>query len=108
MDAVFSVGATPVLCDIGNKWNMTAESVSEKISSETKAIIAVHIYGIPADVKAISELGISVIEDRCQYFVGNSNRNESEIAMYSFHATKLLTTGEGGMVQQIIIKLLRA
>lgn len=98
MDAVFSVEATPVLCDIGSTWNMTAESVSEKISAETKAIIAVHIYGIPADVKAISELGISIIEDRCQYVAGNSNRNETEIAMYSFHATKLLTAGEGGMV----------
>ena len=100
MNAVSYVGAIPVLCDIGNEWNMTTDTVKKKISKKTKAIIVVHIYGIPADCKAIKELGFPVIEDCCQSFGASINGkkmgSESEFSMYSFHATKLLTTGEGG------------
>ena len=100
MDAVNNSGAIPVLCDIGNEWNMTAGNVKAKISFKTKAIVAVNIYGIRADIKGIKELGFAVIEDCCQSLgaksEGNAFGNVSEITMYSFQATKLLTTGEGG------------
>jgi len=102
MDAVFSIGAKPVLCDIGKEWNMSVQTIKPKITSRTKAIIVVHIFGILAESGKIKELGIPVIEDSCQAFGakydGKKLGSESELAMYSFHATKCLTTGEGGVL----------
>jgi perosamine synthetase len=100
MDAINTIGAKPVFCDIGDEWNMNTETIKPKLTSKTKAIIIVHIFGIPADSKNIKDLGVHVIEDTCQAFGAEANGkilgSESELAMYSFHATKCLTTGEGG------------
>jgi perosamine synthetase len=102
LEAVISTGAKPVLCDIGDEWNMTVETVTPKITSRTAAIIVVHIFGIPSDTHCLQKLGVPIIEDCCQAFgtqlngvnVGTIN----SIGILSFHATKCLTTGEGGMV----------
>lgn len=101
-DSVRMVGATPVLCDIGEFWNVTPETVALKISSCTKAIIVVHIFGITADITAFLDFGLPVIEDCCQAFGGKHNEKTlgtfGTLGIYSFHATKCLTTGEGGAV----------
>jgi UDP-4-amino-4-deoxy-L-arabinose-oxoglutarate aminotransferase len=101
LEAVFSSGASPVLCDVGDKWNMTAETVAPKISDKTAAIILVHIYGNPADSHAILNLGIPVVEDCAQALgaqeAGAKVGTSGVIGMFSFHATKCLTTGEGGL-----------
>lgn len=102
VDAVQTVGAIPVLCDVGENWNMTEETINKHISTRTKAIIVVHIFGIAADVISFLNFGLPIIEDCCQAFGTKSNGKIvgtiGTLGVYSFHATKCLTTGEGGAV----------
>jgi UDP-4-amino-4-deoxy-L-arabinose-oxoglutarate aminotransferase len=101
-DAVVAAGSTPVLCDIGEAWYLRADSVRHLITAKTKGIILVHIFGIQADAEEIFGLGIPVIENCCQSFrpkeIGTEIKYARRVSFVSFHATKLLTTGEGGMV----------
>jgi len=110
-DAVASVGATPVLCDIEEDWCMSVNTVKRHVTKKTKAIIVVHIFGIVADAGSICSLGIPVIEDCCQA-IGAQRENRKagtfgQVCIVSFHATKLLSTGEGGMVLSSDSQLLR-
>lgn len=102
LNAVRSVGARPVLCDVNDDWNMSAEEAEPHLGSRTAAIIAVHIFGIPADVSGLVGLGIPVIEDCCHAFGatlhGRKVGTQGSVAFFSFHAGKCLTTGEGGML----------
>ena len=102
LDAVNWAGATPVLCDVGDDWCMNLDTVKPYISEKTVAIIVAHIFGISADVKSIAKLGIPVIEDCAQSLGGQMDGQKlgtfGSVCVCSFHATKLLTTGEGGMV----------
>lgn len=101
-NAVSATGAVPVLCDLGKDWLMTPASVHQVLTRKTKAIIVVHTFGLSADVPSIMEFGIPVIEDCCQSFGGRLNGSMlgsiGTMGIYSFHATKCLTTGEGGAV----------
>lgn len=102
-DAINLTGANAVFCDVSDDWCMNAETVRSCINSKTKAIIVVHIFGISADVQNICEFGVPVIEDCCQALGAKLDDNRyagtyGDICCLSFHATKLLTTGEGGMV----------
>ena len=100
--AVENTGATPVLCDVGNDWLISYDTVKPHLSSKTKAIIAPHIGGIAIDIKPLTELGVPVIEDLAQAFGVEINGRKAgtfgQIAMCSFKAIKCLTTGEGGMI----------
>lgn len=98
LEAVMTVGATPVLCDVGQDWVVTAECVRSRITSKTKAVIVAHMYGIFADVESFSDLGVTVIED-CAQAVDNGTRRRiaGDIAIFSLHPTKCLTSGEGGI-----------
>jgi UDP-4-amino-4-deoxy-L-arabinose-oxoglutarate aminotransferase len=97
-EAVLMTGATPVLCDVGSNWVMTVENVSASISHRTRALIIPHMYGIFADVASFRTLGVPLIEDCAQAVDGQGKRNvEGDIAIFSFHPTKCLTAGEGGM-----------
>lgn len=100
-NAVKSVGATPVLCDVGDHWNMTPRSVEPHISKATKAIILVHIFGIPSDASSFTHFKIPIIEDCCQAFGatvrGRKVGTIGSVGVFSFNAIKCLTTGEGGM-----------
>jgi UDP-4-amino-4-deoxy-L-arabinose-oxoglutarate aminotransferase len=103
MDAVVHTGLTPRLCDIGEEtWNLTPETVAEVLSRKTAAIIVPHIFGIPVDVQGIEALGVPVIEDCAQAFGAKLDDRQVGTAgllgVYSFNATKCLTSGEGGMV----------
>lgn len=110
-DAVSWTGATPVLCDVRDDWCMNNETVKPQITRATKAIIVVHPFGIVADVQSIRCLEIPLIEDCCQAF-GAKNAEDvmagtvGKLCILSFHATKLLTAGEGGMVLTDDSKLL--
>ena len=109
-DAVLCAGATPVLCDVGDDWCMSAATVKPVLSAASKAIIVVHPFGIAADARPICALGVPVIEDCCQAF-GASDADgmvgrAGMMCVLSFHATKLLTTGEGGMVLSNDVSLL--
>lgn len=100
-DSVCATGATPVLCDIADDWCMNAKTISPHLNACTKAIIVVHTFGIVADVEGICRLGVPVIEDCCQALGAKSKDRlagtSGALCVLSFHATKLLTTGEGGM-----------
>ncbi len=101
-DAVKATGAAPVLCDIGGDWCVNRDTIKPHITRRTKAIIVVHTFGIMAEVAPICNLGIPVIEDSCQAlgarWDGKMAGTIGDFCVLSFHATKLLTSGEGGMV----------
>ena len=103
--AVLYVGAKPVFADINlYDGNISTESILEKITPKTKAIIPVHWGGYPCDMDTINEIAktynLSVIEDAAHAF-GSKYKNEligqiSRFTSFSFQAIKHLTTGDGG------------
>lgn len=104
---VLRSGATPVFVDAElDSWNMEASVVEGLITSNTKAIIVVHIYGLPADIDHIvavaNKRGIPVIEDAAEAHGQQLNQRPlgsfGDISTFSFYSNKLVTTGEGGMV----------
>ena len=98
LEAILTTGATPVLCDVGPNWVVTAENMAKFITPNTKALIVAHMYGIFADVESFRQFGIPIIEDCAQAIDYKGKRKVSgDIAMFSFHPTKCFTTGEGGM-----------
>lgn len=106
-NAVRYLGAEPVFADVDVRTgNLVPETVADVIGPRTRAVIAVHQGGVPADIRALTALlephGIPVIEDAA-CAVGSSAYGEpvgtgALIAAWSFHPRKLLTTGEGGMI----------
>jgi perosamine synthetase len=107
VNAIAYVGATPVLVDSeASSWNIDPSQVVSKISSKTKAILAVHVYGAPCDMDAISgickEHDLYLIEDAAEAF-GSKYRDKyvgsfGDISTFSFFGNKTITTGEGGML----------
>jgi perosamine synthetase len=104
LNAIYSVQATPVVADIDEcGYNICMSAVKKAITHRTRAIIAPHMFGDPiSDIQEIFELDLPVIED-CALSVGASVGGRTvgsiaELAVFSFYATKLLTTGHGGMV----------
>ena len=106
-NAISYTGATPVFVDsCENTWQMDPEDVKRKITSKTKAIMAVHLYGHPCDMDllvAISrDRNIFLIEDCAEAFgtlyQGRHVGGFGDIATYSFFGNKTISTGEGGMV----------
>lgn len=105
--AVVRAGATPVLVDCDSAtWNMDASQVANKITPRTKAIMIVHLYGLPVDMDPILALamehGLKIIEDSAQMlgqtYSGRPCGSFGDISTLSFYPNKHVTTGEGGMV----------
>lgn len=100
--AITAVGASPRLCDVDDNGVLTTQTVQAARTSDSKAIVAVHIFGHPCDIASLNQLGLPVIEDACQSFgleiSGNAAGTLGAFGVFSFHATKCLTTGEGGML----------
>lgn len=104
-NVVLYCGATPVFVDVDrNTFNLDPACLKDRISPRTRAIIAVHLFGLCADVDAIANAapGIPIIEDAAcaagaSYF-GRSAGVLGTAAAFSFHPRKSITTGEGGMV----------
>ena len=101
------VGATPVFADVDlETQNITAETIEDVLSPATRAVILVHQVGAPADVDSIRELtarrGIALVEDAAcaigSTYKGGVVGGNADLATFSFHPRKLLTTGEGGML----------
>ncbi len=100
------LGAKPVFVDIlPDTWCLDPEKVEAAITSKTKAIIAVHIYGNLCDMDRLlaigNKYGIPVIEDAAEaigsHWHGKHAGTMGKFGTFSFHGTKTLTTGEGGM-----------
>lgn len=102
LSAVTASGATPRLCDVDDSGVLTVQTVRPLLSPRTRAIVAVHIFGHPCDIDSLASLGLPVIEDACQALgleiAGRLAGTLGEFGVLSFHATKCLTTGEGGML----------
>ena len=105
--AVIRAGATPVLVDADpHTWNMNAEQVAVKITPRTKAIMVVHIYGLPVEMEPIIDLArkhnLKIIEDAAemhgQTYRGKPCGSFGDISTFSFYPNKHITTGEGGML----------
>jgi dTDP-4-amino-4,6-dideoxygalactose transaminase len=113
VNVILHTGATPVLADIGRDGNIDPVSIEARITQRTRAIIPVHLAGLPCEMDAIwalaRKLGLFVVED-CAHAAGSRYRgwpigagnpdtgNYSAACAFSFYATKNITTGEGGMV----------
>jgi len=103
LNAVNYTGATPVLADIcSGTFNLEAADVKKRISDRTTAIIVPHLFGLAADLDALLALDVPIIED-CAQAVGAEYAQRpagtfGAAAVFSFYATKVITTGEGGMV----------
>ena len=102
LEAVLSVGAVPRLCDVGRNGVVTPETVRPHVSDRTAAIVAVHLFGRPCAIPSLQRFNVPIIEDACQAFGlqidGRPAGAMGDLGILSFHATKCLATGEGGMV----------
>jgi len=105
--AIVRAGAIPVVVDCNpDTWNMDVQQVEAKITPKTKAIMVVHIYGLPVEMDAIQALAqkykLLVIEDAAemhgQTYKGKPCGSLGDISTFSFYPNKHITTGEGGMI----------
>jgi perosamine synthetase len=101
------VGATPVFADVDPaSWCLSSESFRERITPQTKALIVVDLYGNMPDMDRILEIAskhnIAVIEDAAEAigseYKGKKAGSFGQVSTFSFHGSKTLTTGEGGML----------
>jgi len=106
-NAVVMAGATPVFADIDRaSFCLDPTSVEKAVTSRTRAVMPVHLYGHPADMTALNAVAenhdLVVVEDACQshgaLVDGRPVGSLGDVAAFSFYATKNMTTGEGGMV----------
>ena len=104
---VVRAGAMPVLVDCDPlTWNMDVERIAARITPRTRAIMAVHIFGLPVDMGPLLALarqhGLNVIEDAAeqigQMYRGRPCGSFGDISTFSFYPNKHVTTGEGGML----------
>lgn len=107
VNPVLYVGAKPVIVEVeSDSWNINPEEVRKVITKNTKAIIPVHVYGVPSNMDAIMEIagdyGIYVIEDGTESlgasYKGKQTGTFGVFGCFSFNGNKLITTGGGGMV----------
>lgn len=103
--AIIRNGLTPVFCDIDpERMTIDVNKIESLITEKTSAIVAVHVYGIPCDVEAIEQIAekhhLKVIYDAAHafgvYYNGKAIASYGDYSMFSFHATKVFHTIEGG------------
>ncbi len=98
--------AKPILADVNDDYNISVEDIKRKITDKTKAVIVPHMFGYPADLKEIKELceeyNLYLVEDCAQaigaLYNGKKVGTIGDISIFSFYATKMMTTIQGGMV----------
>ena len=107
VNVIEHTGAKPVFADIDSlTWCIDPQEIEAKINKQTRAIIPVHLFGYPCDMKSIRELAdrndLRIVQDSAHAieseFEGRNVAAWGDLACYSFYATKNVTTGEGGMV----------
>jgi perosamine synthetase len=105
-NAIIHAGATPVLAEVGEDYNISPEDVKSKITKKTKAVIIVHQIGMPADIDSFTEIckqhNLILIEDAAcaigSSYKGKKVGSHSDLVCFSFHPRKVITTGDGGMI----------
>jgi dTDP-4-amino-4,6-dideoxygalactose transaminase len=123
VQTILHVGATPVLADIGPDGNIDPASIAARITPRTRALIPVHLAGLPCDMRAIHDIArhhsLAVVEDAAHAAgaryagrpIGSAPADgeyASDAVAFSFYATKNLTTGEGGMLTTCRLDLAEA
>lgn len=107
VNAILLVGARPVFCDIeGETFNMNPVDVESRITSQTRAVMVVDVFGHPADWTALTDVaqrhGLFLIDDSCEALgsehAGKRLGSFGNAACFAFYPNKQITTGEGGMV----------
>jgi perosamine synthetase len=101
--AVRYTGATPVLADIeGDAYSLSTLDIRRRLTKKTKTIIVPHMFGQSADMATLLNLGPPLVEDCAQslgsHYQGEPTGTFGAVAIFSFYATKVIATGEGGMV----------
>jgi perosamine synthetase len=110
--AIVRAGATPVVVDCEpTTWNMDPTQIESKVTPRTKAVMVVHIYGLPVDMDPVMDIarrhGLKIIEDSAEQIgqvYGTQSRaprsvgSFGDLATFSFYPNKHVTTGEGGML----------
>ncbi len=105
--AIIKAGAKPVLVDSDiDTWNIDVHDIEKKITKNTKAIMVVHIYGLPVDMDPIINIAnkyhLKIIEDAAemhgQTYKARICGSFGDISTFSFYPNKHITTGEGGMI----------
>jgi len=105
-NSVVYTGAKPVFADSHpDYWCIDPDQIRSRITKRTKAILIVHLYGHPCDMKPIAEIasrnGISLIEDCAEAhgaeYCGKMVGSFGDVSCFSFYGNKIITTGEGGM-----------
>ena len=104
---IVRAGATPVLVDSDPfTWNMRVDQLEDRITPKTRAIMPVHIYGLPVDMDPLlaiaSKHGLKIVEDAAemhgQTYRGRPCGSFGDMSVFSFYPNKHVTTGEGGMI----------
>jgi dTDP-4-amino-4,6-dideoxygalactose transaminase len=105
LNAILSVGATPVFVDIDDDFVLDARRIEEAVTERTRVLLPVHLYGLPADVGAVEAVamkhGLAIVEDAAQAHgatCAGRPVGSSGIGCFSLYATKNVTTGEGGVL----------
>lgn len=107
VEPVLYIGAKPVFVDVlPNSWCIDPEKVEKAITSKTKAIICVHVYGNVCEMDALMRIAekhkVKVLEDAAEgigsVYKGRKVGSIGDAGVFSFHGTKTLSTGEGGML----------
>ncbi|MGH7076063.1 MAG: DegT/DnrJ/EryC1/StrS family aminotransferase [Stellaceae bacterium] len=105
--AIIEAGCVPVLVDSEpDTWNMDIDQVEKKITPRTRALMPVHMFGHPVDMKRLMPLaqkhGLRIIEDAAEAHGAEVDGRKvggiGDLGCFSFYANKIITTGEGGMV----------
>ena len=106
-NAVEFTGAKPIFCDIDLRtFNIDLNQIEDKITDKTKAIIPVHLFGLPVDMDAVMSISkkynLKIVEDAAcgfgAYYKNKHVGNFGDFGCFSFHPRKVITTGEGGMI----------
>lgn len=107
INAILYTGATPVIVDVEpDTWNLDPKGVEQAITPNTKAVMIVHLYGMPAQIDEIEAItrprGIYIVEDAAEAlgatYKGRHVGTFGDMTAFSFFGNKLITTGEGGML----------
>ena len=105
--AILEAGCVPVLVDAEpDTWNMNLDEVEAKITPRTRAIMPVHMFGHPVDMRRLKEIAkrhdLRLVEDAAESHGAESHGQRvggiGDLGCFSFYANKIITTGEGGMV----------
>jgi perosamine synthetase len=103
VNALLYVRARPVLVDLAREgFNPDAAGIGEKLTERTRAVLLPHMFGYPADAESIKETGVPLLED-CAMALGTHRGGTpvgraGSLAVYSFYSTKMITSGQGGIV----------